>query len=94
MPYTDELEAMLDYERKLRHRIALRIAEEAGAPTSAVLSEGDVLAADEAISAWAAIGEDDHDLRAFRPIGPLQELLAEHHDLVDRIVDLRDRRLS
>lgn len=93
MPYTDPLEPMLQREEELRHQIARRLAEEAGAvpPT---LSADHLAAADEAIAAWAEQGEEEQDQRAFRPIGPLQELLAEHQEMIERIIELRDRRLS
>jgi len=94
MAYTDELEPLLDREQELRRTIALRIAEEAGARAAGNPSEEQIWAADEAIVAWAAEGEDDQDMRAFRPIGPLQELLADHRRICERIMDIRDRRLS
>ncbi|SEG83446.1 hypothetical protein [Bosea lathyri] len=94
MAYTDELEPLLSVEQDLRLMIAQRIAEEAGAPTGATANEEHTAAADEAIASWAREDEDDHDMRAFRPLGPLQKLLVAHADLVDRIIDIRDRRLS
>jgi hypothetical protein len=94
MAYTDELEAMLEYEQALRDRIAARIAEEQGAPQSSPISEVHRSAADEAIAGWAATGEEEFDPHAFRPVGPLQELLAEHLAVVERIIEERDRRLS
>ena len=94
MPYTDPLEPMLDRAEELRQEIARRLVEEAGAPSLPALSADHLAAADEAIAAWAEQGEEEQDQRAFRPIGPLQHLLAEHRDMVERIVELRDRRLS
>lgn len=94
MAYTDELEPLLTRAHELRRQIALRIAEEAGTPAGDAPSEDQMQAADEAIAAWAAEGEDEQDMRAFRPIGPLQVLLAEHGAICDRILDIRDRRLS
>lgn len=94
MGYRDELDAMLAYEQELRDRIAARIAKEQGAPDGAPITEAHRLAADEAIAAWAETGEDEFDPHAFRPVGPLQELLAEHLATVERIMDERDRRLS
>lgn len=94
MAYTDELEPILDLEQELRGKIALRIAEEAGASPASHPSADQMQAADEAIEAWAAEGEDDQDMRAFRPMGPLQDLLAEHLRICERIMDIRDRRLS
>ncbi len=94
MAYTDELEPLIALEQDLRRRIALRIAQENGAPARPSPSEDELAAADEAIAAWAEQGEDEHDLRAFRPIGPLQTLLADHQALFERILDIRDRRLS
>lgn len=94
MAYTDELEAMLAYEQALRDRIAMRIAREQGVAEGTPLSEAHRMAADEAIAAWAESGEEEFDPHAFRPVGPLQELLAEHLAIVERIMDERDRRLS
>ena len=94
MPYTDPLEPMLAREEELRRLIALRIAEEAGAPRPPSPSAEQLAAADDAIAAWAEQGEEEQDQRAFRPIGPLQELLAEHRDILERILDERDRRLG
>ena len=51
-------------------------------------------AADEAIETWESEGEEAQDSRAFRPIGPLQDLLADHAALVERIAETLDRRLS
>lgn len=92
--YTDELEPLLAAEQDLRVKIALRIAQESGAPASATPSEDQMAAADEAIEAWQAEGEDDQDMRAFRPIGPLQQMLIDHNLICERIIDIRDRRLS
>lgn len=94
MAYTDALEPLLRLEEELRRRIALRIAEESGTQPPPSPSEDQLAAADEAIASWTEAGEDEQDLRAFRPIGPLQQLLAEHHEIVERILDIRDRRLS
>lgn len=94
MPYTDPLEPMLQREEALRHQIARRLAEEAGSAPPPTLSAEQLAAADEAIAAWAEQGEEEQDQRAFRPIGPLQELLAEHLEIVERILDERDRRLG
>ncbi|CAM5769592.1 hypothetical protein [Bosea minatitlanensis] len=92
--YSDELEAVLACEQALRRRIAERIAEEAGAPVRGGLSPEHVAAADAAIASWQSEGEEIQDLAAFRPMGPLQELLAEHRAILERIDDMRDRRLS
>lgn len=92
--YTDEIEPLLEAEKSLRLKIALRIAQEAGAPARAAPTQEDLAAADEAIALWQADGEDDADLRAFRPLGPLQDLLIDHAVICDRIADIRDRRLS
>lgn len=94
MRYTDELEPLLELEQELRHKIALRIAEEAGAAAGGSPSQELLAMADEAIESWQEEGEEDQDMRAFRPIGPLQRLLADHRALVERILDIRDRRLS
>lgn len=94
MPYTDPLEPLLQREEELRHQIARRLAEEAGAPRPPTLSAEHLAAADEAIAAWAEQGEEEQDQRAFRAMGPLQALLAEHRELLERIVDERDRRLG
>lgn len=94
MAYTDELDPLIGLEQELRRKIALRIAEEAGAPASEQPTEAQFATADEAIEAWQDEGEDDQDMRAFRPIGPLQTLLDDHRSVVDRIFDIRDRRLS
>lgn len=94
MPYTDPLEPMLRREDELRLMIARRLAEEAGAAPLPSPSADQLAAADEAIAAWAEQGEEEQDQRAFRPIGPLQELLAEHRAVVELILDERDRRLS
>ncbi|SFD68674.1 hypothetical protein SAMN05428997_14139 [Bosea sp. CRIB-10] len=93
MPYTDPLEPLLQREEALRHQIARRLVAEAGvAPPS--LSAEHLAAADAAIAAWAEQGEEEQDQRAFRAMGPLQRLLAEHLEIVERIVDERDRRLG
>lgn len=94
MPYTDPLEPMLDRAEELRQEIASRLVEEAGAPRPPTLSAEHLAAADEAIAAWAEQGEEEQDQRAFRPIGPLQQLLAEHQEMIERIVEMQDRRLS
>ncbi len=92
--YTDELEPLIALEQELRRKIALRIAEESGAPLGPSPSEDQLAAADEAIASWAEEGEDEQDMRAFRPVGPLQALLADHRTIFERILDIRDRRLS
>ncbi|MDR6870391.1 hypothetical protein J2Y55_001391 [Bosea sp. BE125] len=94
MAYTDELEPLLALEQELRRKIALRIAEEAGEQTGGDPSENQITIADEAIANWTEAGEEDQDMRAFRPIGPLQQLLADHLLICERILDIRDRRLS
>ncbi len=94
MAYIDELELVLEAEQALRRRIALRIAQEHGEPAADALREHQIQAADEAIEAWVGEAEDEHDARAFRPLTPLQELLAEHRAICDRILDIQDRRLS
>lgn len=94
MPYTDPLEPMLQRADELRRRIALRLVEEAGAPPPPSLSEDHLTAADAEIAAWEEQGEEEQDQRAFREIGPLQELLAEYQGIVERIVEERDRRLG
>jgi hypothetical protein len=92
--YTDELDTLRVARDALRRRIAERLALEAGAPVEGPLPEHWQTAADEAIEAWEHEGEDTQDRRAFRPIGPLQALLADHAGLVERIADALDRRLS
>ena len=94
MAYTDELEPLLDREQALRRAIALTIAEERGEKAAAAPTQDQTAAADEAIQAWDQDFESEHDMRAFRPLTPLQQLLAEHHDIHERIMDIRDRRLS
>lgn len=94
MAYTDELDVVIAAEQRLRLQIAARIAEEAGQPAGGTLSEAMLAAADAAILAWSEDGEEQHDLAAFRSIGPLQELLVAHRSLVERIDDMLDRRLS
>lgn len=94
MAYTDELEPLLGREQDLLRAIALRIAEETGAAPSNHPSADQIEAAQDAIEAWAAEGEDDQDMRAFRPMGPLQQLLAAHQQIWERIMDIQDRRLS
>lgn len=94
MAYRDELEAVIACEQRLRRLIAARIAEEAGAAPGQDLSEAILAAADTAIQAWSEEGEEQQDLGAFRAIGPLQELLAEHRSIVERIEDMLDRRLG
>lgn len=94
MPYTDPLEPMLQREEALRRQIALRLVEEAGATPPPSPSADHLAAADEAIAAWAEQGEEEQDQRAFRAMGPLQELLAEHLEILERILDERDRRLG
>lgn len=99
MAYTDELEPMLSLEHDLRIRIALRIAQEGQEPgdeepRTGAPSEDQLSAADAAIAAWSEQHEAEHDMRAFRPLTPLQQLLADHDAIMERILDLRDRRLS
>jgi hypothetical protein len=94
MRYIDELGELRAARDALRSRIAERLALEAGAPVEGALQEAWLAAADEAIEAWDSEGEEAQDSRAFRPIGPLQDLLADHAALVDRIADTLDRRLS
>lgn len=94
MRYTDELDALRAARDALRRRIAERLALEAGAPADGVSPEAWLTAADEAIETWESEGEEAQDSRAFRPIGPLQELLADHAALVERIAETLDRRLS
>ncbi|MCO5093408.1 hypothetical protein [Bosea sp. (in: a-proteobacteria)] len=90
MRYTDELDTLRTARDRLRRRIAERLAMEADAP----LSEHWLTAADATIEAWEREGEEAQDQRAFRPLGPLQALLADHAALVERIADALDRRLS
>ena len=85
MPYTDPLEPMLERAEALRHQIARRLVEESGVAPPPSLSADQLAAADEAIAAWTEQGEEEQDQRAFRPIGPLQELLAEHREMIERI---------
>ena len=94
MSYRDELEAVVEAEQAIRARIALRVAQEQGQPAGDAPTEAQMEAADEAIIAWAEQGEEEQDERAFRPQTPLQRLLAEHRALCERILDIRDRRLS
>lgn len=98
MAYTDELEPMLSLEHDLRIRIALRIAQESrepgDEPRTGAPSEDQLSAADAAIAAWSEQHEAEQDMRAFRPLTPLQQLLADHDAIMERILDLRDRRLS
>lgn len=93
MRYADELDALRAARDALRHRIAERLALEAGAPIEGA-RETWLTAAEEVIEAWENEGEEAQDSRAFRPIGPLQDLLADHAALVERIADALDRRLS
>ena len=94
MAYTDELDAVVAHEQGLRRQIATRIAEEAGASAEGGPSEEALAAADAAIEAWRTEGEEQQDLAAFRPLGPLQQLLVEHQGIVERIDDMLDRRLG
>jgi hypothetical protein len=94
MRYTDELDALRAARDALRRRIAERLALEAGAPVEGASLEAWLTAADEAIEAWDSEGEEAQDSRAFRPIGPLQDLLTDHAALVERIAETLDRRLS
>jgi hypothetical protein len=75
-------------------QIARKIAEEAGHPPGGTPSEALLLAADEAIASWNEEADFEHDARAFRPLTPLQSLLADHLAICERILDIRDRRLS
>ncbi|WP_377848489.1 hypothetical protein [Bosea sp. UC22_33] len=94
MRYTDELDALRAARDALRQRIAERLALEAGLSIAGASLEAWLAAADEAIEAWESDGEEAQDSRAFRPIGPLQDLLADHAALVERIAETLDRRLS
>ncbi|PZU92285.1 MAG: hypothetical protein DI527_10210 [Chelatococcus sp.] len=94
MRYTDALDPLLLLEQELRLKIARRIAEEAGGSSPDTPSEALLAAADDAIEAWQRQGEEELDPRAFRAMGPLQELLANHQEIVERIVEMRDRRLA
>ncbi|MGX5736301.1 hypothetical protein [Bosea thiooxidans] len=94
MRYTDELDAVIAHAEALRRRIAERVAEEAGSPVSGSPTQAQFAAADAAIEAWFSEGEEEQDLRAFRAIGPLQQLLADYAETVERIEEMRDRRLS
>jgi hypothetical protein len=92
--YTDELDAVIAAEQRLRAEIALAMARDDGGADRACPSPRHLAAADAAIDAWAEEGEEALDQRAFRPLTPLQELLAEHRSLLERIADIQDRRLS
>jgi hypothetical protein len=92
--YTDILDSLREHERALHRAIALRLAEEAGHPAADELTQEQVAAADLAIAEWGDGGEEEHDLAAFRPLGPLERLLIEHRETLDRIDDLLDRRLA
>jgi hypothetical protein len=95
MRYTDELDALRAARDALRRQIAERLALEAGAPfNDGAGLEAWLTAADEAIETWENEGEEAQDSRAFRPIGPLQDLLADHAAVVERIAETLDRRLS
>lgn len=94
MAYRDELDAVIACERELRRQIAIRIAAEAGVSLESGLPEAILASADAAIDAWRTEGEEQQDLAAFRAIGPLQALLAEHRAVVERIDDMLDRRLG
>jgi hypothetical protein len=94
MRYTDELDTLRAARDALRREIAERLALEAGTPSDGTSLEAWLTAADEAIEAWENEGEEAQDSRAFRPIGPLQDLLANHASLVERIAETLDRRLS
>jgi hypothetical protein len=94
MRYSDELDTLRAARDALRQRVAERLALEAGTPIAGALPEAWLTAADEAIEAWSSEGEEAQDSRAFRPIGPLQDLLADHAALVERIAETLDRRLS
>lgn len=92
--YTDALEPLLAAEHEMRLKIAARIALEQGVAPDTPPSQAHLAAADEAIAAWQAEGEDEHDANAFRPVGPLQDLLIDHRSITERIADLLDQRLS
>jgi hypothetical protein len=94
MAYIDELEPLLEREQELRRAIALTIAEERGESVAGAPTQDQTAAADEAIEAWSEEFEFEHDMRAFRPLTPLQHLLAEHDAIRERIMDIHDRRLS
>ncbi|MGO4667069.1 hypothetical protein [Bosea sp. 2RAB26] len=94
MSYVDELEPLIRLEQELRQTIALSLAEERGQPHGGAPTEEQLLVADEAIAAWAEEVDFEQDMRAFRPLTPLQTLLAEHLGICERIFDIRDRRLS
>ncbi|CAH1651760.1 conserved hypothetical protein [Hyphomicrobiales bacterium] len=94
MAYRDEIDAVIACERELRRQIATRIAVEAGVSLENGLPEAILAAADAAIDAWRTEGEEQQDLAAFRAIGPLQALLAEHRAVAERIDDMLDRRLG
>lgn len=94
MAYADELDAVIAAEQGLRRRIAERIALEQGASGEGPLSPQHLAAADAAIENWAEAGEEELDPQAFRPLTPLQDILAEHRAVCDRILDIRDRRLG
>lgn len=91
--YTDELDAVIAHEEALRLRIAERLAEEAGLPFSTHVEQFTAVASD-AIETWRQQGEEEADLRAFRELGPLQQLLTDHRQTLDRIADMLDRRLA
>lgn len=92
--YTDELEAVMAAEQRVRGEIAIVIARDDAGADRASRSPRHLAAADAAIDAWAEEGEEALDQRAFRPLTPLQEMLAEHRALLERIADIQDRRLS
>lgn len=94
MAHRDELDDVIACEQSLRRQIAARLAEEAGMSPEAASSEAVLSSADAAIEAWHAEGEEQHDLAAFRAMGPLQILLMEHRAVAERIDDILDRRLS
>lgn len=92
--YSDETETLTGLAGALRLEIARRIALEAGAPVEAEPTEAQIAAADTAIADWECGGEEVHDPAAFRPLGPLQQLLSHHNRIVARLADLLDRRIS
>jgi hypothetical protein len=94
MAYTDELELLMALEQELRQKIALRIAEESRQQVGTTPSKHQMSAADQAIDSWSEEVETEQDSRAFRPLTPLQKLLTDHHEICERILDIRDRRLS
>ena len=93
MRYVDELEIMRERAALLRREIAL-LLDDGRAQVEGDPDEAAYAAADVAIAEWEEQGEEQADLRAFRPLTPLEERLAEYQSLLDRIADMLDRRLS